>query len=163
MLTFEVIPREIDDIGGGLARVNGKVRMVEGLALPKEEDEFLFSYYNSMTTWIHIDRLLANYSLNRNDLNDLEKVSASLQVFSHRLPTYVTLKDVKKRWGRGQEDVFPTAQFEKLWSDMSTLDDFDCNYLVVPRFRGAQLKDPSQLDGWLRDGSSSFVESVCDF
>jgi hypothetical protein len=27
----------------------------------------------------------------------------------------VTLKDVKKRWGRGQEDAFPVAQFEKLW------------------------------------------------
>mmetsp|Transcript_13968 Transcript_13968/g.15297 ORF Transcript_13968/g.15297 Transcript_13968/m.15297 type:complete len:90 (+) Transcript_13968:190-459(+) len=86
--------------------------MVEGLALPKEEDEFLFSYYNSMTTWIHIDRLLATYSLNRNDLNNPEKVSASLQLFSHHLPTYVTLKDVKKRWGRGQEDVFPTAQLK---------------------------------------------------
>jgi len=41
-LTFEVIPREIDDVGGGLARVNGKVRMVEGLVLPKEERIFIF-------------------------------------------------------------------------------------------------------------------------
>ena len=27
---------------------------------------------------------------------------------------YVTLKEVKKRWGHGQEDIFPVAQFEKL-------------------------------------------------
>ena len=33
----------------------------------------------------------------------------------------VTLKDVKKRWGHGQEDVFPVAQFDKLWGDMTAL------------------------------------------
>ena len=37
------------------------------------------------------------------------------------MPTYVTLKDVKKRWGHGQEDVFPVCQFEKLWGDMTAL------------------------------------------
>src|SRR5205823_2248486 len=30
-LTYEVIPRRIDDRGGGLARVDGRVRLVEGL------------------------------------------------------------------------------------------------------------------------------------
>ena len=38
-----------------------------------------------------------------------------------RMPTYITLKDVKKRWGKGQEDIFPVAQFEKLWGDMTAL------------------------------------------
>ena len=51
-LSFEVIPRRIDDRGGGLARVNGRVRLVEGLAMPREEDEFRLSYYNSQT---HLD------------------------------------------------------------------------------------------------------------
>ena len=37
------------------------------------------------------------------------------------MPTYITLKDVKKRWGKGQEDVLPVAQFEKLWGDMTGL------------------------------------------
>jgi hypothetical protein len=32
---------------------------------------------------------------------------------------------------------------------------------VVPTLRGQQLKDPAQLDGWLRDGSAAFVESLC--
>ena len=118
-LHFEVIPREIEDIGGGLARVNGKVRMVEGLALPREEDEFKFTYYNSMTTWIDIDKLLSKYGLSRIDLSDPEVVSRALNSFAERLPTYVALKDVKKRWGHGQEDVLPTAQFEKLWSDLT--------------------------------------------
>jgi hypothetical protein len=70
---------------------------------------------------------------------------------------------VKKRWGQGQEDVFPTAQFEKLWSDMSSLDDIDCDFYVVPRVRGSQLKEPAQLDGWLRDGSAAYLESICSF
>jgi len=32
---------------------------------------------------------------------------------------------------------------------------------VVPRLRGQQLKDQAQLDGWLRDGSAAYVESLC--
>ena len=42
-LAYEVVPRCIDDMGGGLCRVNGKPRLVEGLALPSEDDELKFS------------------------------------------------------------------------------------------------------------------------
>jgi UDP-N-acetylglucosamine pyrophosphorylase len=42
-LAFEVVPRRIEDVGGGLCRVNGRPRLVEGLALPKVEDELKFS------------------------------------------------------------------------------------------------------------------------
>jgi hypothetical protein len=80
-----------------------------------------------------------------------------------RLPTYVTLKDVKKRWGHGQEDVFPVCQFEKLWGDMTALPDVPCGFVAVPRVRGQQLKDPAQLDGWVRDGSAAAVERLCDW
>jgi hypothetical protein len=31
---------------------------------------------------------------------------------------------------------------------------------VVPRRRGQQLKDPAQLDGWLREGTAAYVESL---
>src|SRR5690606_11583286 len=55
--TSEVITRRIDDRGGGLARVDGQVRLVEGLALPREEIEFKLSYYNTGTRWIRIDPL----------------------------------------------------------------------------------------------------------
>jgi hypothetical protein len=79
------------------------------------------------------------------------------------MPTYITLKDVKKRWGHGQEDVFPVAQFEKLWVDMTSLPDLNCRFVAVPRLRGQQLKDQAQLDGWLRDGSAAYVESLCDW
>jgi hypothetical protein len=162
-LTFEVIRRRIDDRGGGLARVNGRVRLLEGLAMPREKDEFNLTYYNTLTTWIDIDKLLAAFTLSRDDLPDIEKVSASVRTMAARMPTYITLKDVKKRWGHGQEDVFPVAQFEKLWGDMTALPDVDCGFAVVDRKRGQQLKDQAQLDGWLRDGSATYVESLCEW
>jgi UDP-glucose pyrophosphorylase len=162
-LTTEVVARLVEDRGGGLARVDGHVRLVEGLALPSEETEFRLSYYNSATTWIDIDKLLEVFRLTRSDLEDSEKVAASVRAVAARIPTYITLKDVKKRWGKGQEDIFPVAQFEKLWGDMTALPDLDCRFVVVPRLRGQQLKDVAQLDGWLRDGSAAYVESLCDW
>ena len=91
------------------------------------------------------------------------KVATAIRKFSARLPTYITLKDVKKRWGHGQEDIYPVAQFEKLWGDMTALPEVSCRFVGVPRLRGQQLKDPAQLDGWLRDGSASYLESRCEW
>ncbi len=180
-LTFEVITRRVEDRGGGLARVNGRPRLVEGLAMPREEDEFRLSYYNSMSTWIHLDRFLEALGLTRADVlaggqgidrsgpanpsaaptPAQSKITTAIRNLAAKLPTYVTLKEVKKRWGHGQEDVFPVVQFEKLWSDLTALPEVDSRFVVVPRLRGQQLKDQAQLDGWLRDGSAAYVESRC--
>lgn len=160
-LSFEVIPRRLEDRGGGLARVEGKVRLLEGLAMPREEDEFRLSLYSSMTTWIDIDQLLEVFGLHRSRLADSECVDDAVRELSRRVPTYVTLKEVKKRWGQGQEDVFPVAQFEKLWGDMTMLPEVACRYFLTPVLRGQQLKQPSQLDGWLRDGSAAQIASLC--
>jgi hypothetical protein len=162
-LTFEVIGRRIDDRGGGLARVDGRVRILEGLAMPREEEEFGLTYYNSLTTWVDIDRLLALFGLTRGDLSDPARVATGISRMAARLPTYVTLKDAKKRWGHGHEDVYPVCQFEKLWGDMTAVSGADCGFVAVPRVRGQQLKDPAQLDGWLRDGSADHVVSLCAF
>jgi hypothetical protein len=162
-LTFEVIGRRVDDRGGGLARVDGKARILEGLAMPREEEEFNLSFYNSLTTWVDIDGLLRSFGLARADLGNAAKLGAAVNQMAARLPTYVTLKDVKKRWGHGHEDVFPVCQFEKLWGDMTAVAGVECNFAVVPRLRGQQLKDAAQLDGWLRDGSADHVRSLCDF
>jgi galactokinase/mevalonate kinase-like predicted kinase len=160
-LTFEVMGRRLEDRGGGLARVNGRPRLVEGLALPREEDEFRLSFYNSMTTWISIDPLLETFGLSRGQLDDADLVDRAVRAMSQRMPTYITIKDVKKRWGHGQEDIFPVCQFEKLWSDMSGLAEVDSSFVVVPLPRGQQLKEQAQLDAWLRDGSARYVESIC--
>ena len=131
--------------------------------MPREESEFVLSYYNSLTTWLNIDALLRVLSLTRADLHDEERVQQAIRQLAARMPTYVTLKEVKKRWGHGQEDVFPVAQFEKLWGDMTALPELDTRFVVVPRLRGQQLKEPAQLDGWLRDGSAAYIETLCDF
>ncbi|MEJ6729522.1 MAG: UTP--glucose-1-phosphate uridylyltransferase, partial [Akkermansiaceae bacterium] len=164
-LSFEVITRRLEDRGGGLARVNKRPRLLEGLALPREEDEFALSYYNSMTTWIDLDQLLTLFGLTRDDIisNNQEKVTAGIREIASRLPTYITLKEVKKRWGHGQEDIFPVTQFEKLWGDLTTLPGIRSDFLVVPRLRGQQLKDPAQLDSWLRDGSANHIDSLCQW
>jgi hypothetical protein len=159
-LSFEVISRRIEDRGGGLARVDGRVRLVEGLAMPREEDEFRLTYYNSNTCWIDIDQLLNLLGLRRVDLQNGARVAEAVRGMAARMPTYITLKEVKKRWGHGQEDIFPVAQFEKLWPDMTALGEVKSQFLVVPRMRGQQLKDQAQLDGWLRDGSAAYVEGL---
>jgi hypothetical protein len=161
-LTFEVIARRIEDRGGGLARVNGRVRLLEGLAQPREADEFRLSYYNSMTSWIEIDGLLSFFGLDRSTLDGSDDALADrIRTVSARLPTYVTIKEVKRRWGHGQEDVFPVSQTEKLWSDITSLPDVECGFVVVPRKRGQQLKDVEQLDPWVNDGSLAHVKSRC--
>jgi len=57
---------------------------------------------------------------------------------------------------------FPT-QFEKLWGDMTSLPEASTEFFLIPRQRGQQLKEVAHLDGWDRDGSRSFIESLCEF
>lgn len=164
MLTYEVVPRRVEDRGGGLASVNGRLRMLEGLAQPRDDVELKLSYYNSATCWISIDPLLKLFGLTRADMDGSgQRITEAVREAAKRLPTYVTIKDVKYRWGHGQEDVYPVTQFEKLWGDMTSLPDVSCGYLVVPRRRGQQLKDPDELDAWAQDGSKDYVAAQCDF
>jgi UDP-N-acetylglucosamine pyrophosphorylase len=162
-ISVEVISRWFDDRGGGLANVDSKPRLVEGLSLPNEQIEFELSFYNSNTFWVSIDPLLAAFKLTRADLDDHQKVKNSIMELAKQIPTYITLKEVKKRWGKGQEDIYPVTQFEKLWGDMTALSELKTGYFHVPRKRGQQLKEVSQLDGWLRDGSASYIEKLCDW
>jgi UDP-N-acetylglucosamine pyrophosphorylase len=160
-MTIEVISRKLDDRGGGLAKINGQPRLIEGLALPDEKQEFNLSYYNTNTFWINIDQLLHAFGLTRNDLIHPKKVEEQVYKMASRMPTYVIIKDVKKRWGKGQEDIFPVTQFEKLWGDMTAIPELPCSYINVERNRGQQLKDVAQLDGWLRDGSKDYIDQIC--
>ncbi|HUB34657.1 MAG TPA: UTP--glucose-1-phosphate uridylyltransferase, partial [Bryobacteraceae bacterium] len=162
-MTAEVVSRHVEDRGGGLARIDGRLRLVEGLALPGEEVESRLSYYNSATYWIDIDKMLGVFGLTRETLSDTERVTRAVRNLAARMTAYITLKDVKKRWGKGQEDIFPVAQFERLWGDMTALPEVSCRFVPVSRARGRQLKEPAQLDGWLRDGSAAYVESLCEW
>ncbi|MGC9450677.1 MAG: UTP--glucose-1-phosphate uridylyltransferase [Oceanipulchritudo sp.] len=171
-ISYEVIQRRFEDVGGGLARVDGLMRLVEGFALPREEDEFRLSFYNTLTSWIDVDALIRIFGLDRNDLLNPEwlpggtryaRLQETVRAVAAKMPTYITLKESKKRWGRGQEDVFPVLQFERLWGDMSAYlpsqGKGHAAFLEVPRWRGQQLKDPAQLDSWSREGSLVRLES----
>jgi hypothetical protein len=162
-ISVEVISRWIDDRGGGLANVDNKPRLVEGLSLPDEQIEFELSYYNTNTFWVSIDSLLAVFKITREDLSNQEKVRNAIMDLARQIPTYITLKEVKKRWGKGQEDIYPVTQFEKLWGDMTALSEIKTGYFHVHRKRGQQLKEVSQLDGWLRDGSAAYIDELCDW
>ncbi len=160
-LSAEVIPRWLDDRGGGLAKINGKVRLIEGMALPNEKIEFNLTYYNSNTFWLSIDPLLNAFGINRTNLNQPDKVKDAIISMAQLMPAYITLKEVKKRWGKGQEDIYPVAQFEKLWGDMTSLDNLNTGFFEVKRSRGQQLKEVAQLDAWLKDGSADYIQSIC--
>jgi hypothetical protein len=58
-----VIAQQVQDRGGGLVRVDGRIRLIEGLTLPSEETESLLSWYNSATYWMDIDQLLTMFGL----------------------------------------------------------------------------------------------------
>ena len=55
--------------------------------MPREEMEFVLSYYNSMTTWIDIDKLLAAFALTRSDLLNDEKVTQAIRNLAAKMPT----------------------------------------------------------------------------
>ena len=163
-LSFEVIPRRIDDRGGGLAKVAGRSACSKDWHSPaKTPSSSCVITTRSRPGSASMDCSQA-FGL---DPRDSEARSATRRRrrprMAARVPTYVTIKDVKRRWGHGQEDVYPIAQFEKLWGDLSSLPDLNCSYLAVSRQRGQQLKDTAQLDGWVNDGSMSHVQSLCDF
>jgi len=169
-LTFEVTPRRVEDQGGGLAKVNGRIRLIEGSALPKEEDEYKLSYYNTLTNWITIDALLEFFKIDRELLMASEErpeckteIIEAMRKVEKRMPAYVTIKNVKYIWGSGQEDVYPVAQFEKLWGDMTGLEDLNICYASVSRYRGQQLKEPSRLNTWMMDGSFDYLKKITSF
>lgn len=169
-LTFEVTPRRIEDRGGGLAKINGHIQLIEGLALPREQDEYRLSYYNTLTNWITIDSLLEFFRLDRGMIIEAEEnpdiknmITQAVYKIEQLIPTYVTIKNVKYLWGAGHEDVYPVAQFEKLWGDMTALKDLKTGFAAVSRCRGQQLKDPAQLDMWFNDGSFEYVKAIASF
>ena len=100
-----------------------------------------------MTTWMTLIAYCQRW-LSRESLRDSQRCENAVRLMAKRLPTYITLKEVKKRWGNGQEDIYPVAQFEKLWGDMTSLPEIDCSFFISPIQRGQQLKSQAQLDGW---------------
>lgn len=163
-ITFELIPRWPGDQGGALASVNGQLRLVEDLAFPTDGMETQFSFLPTLSSWIDIDALLDWFKISRDDLSGPSEVlDEAVRMAGRRMPTYIAIKEVKYRWGHGQEDIHPVAQVEKLWTDMSMQAGIPSGYLLVNRYRGESLRDPAQLDPWANDGSLAYIKKLCGF
>jgi len=169
-LSFEVTPRRFQDRGGFLARVNGRLRLMEEMALPRKEDAFQLSYYNSLTTWITIDELLSFFGLCRRDILKAPKdtktrrrIDRAIRRIEKRIPTYVTMKDIRQADESGEEGIYPVIQCEKLWGDMTRLEEMKVGYLAVEYWRAQQLKDPDLLDHWIREGSLDHLSRLTTF
>ena len=100
--------------------------------------ELSLSYYNSNTSWVGIDALLSFFGLNRSTMNEPQTVAEAIREQAKLLPTYVTIKEVKRRWGHGQEDIFPTSV--KFMGHMTSLANCTCNFILVTRKRGNNSK-----------------------
>ena len=64
---------------GGLARTDGRIRLIEGPRASRDEYEFVLSYYNSATYWIDIDRILGVFGLGRADVTSSQKVTEAVR------------------------------------------------------------------------------------
>lgn len=169
-LSFEVLPRLWGDRGGFLARVDGRNRIVEAGALPRVEDEVLFTFYNSLTTWINIDKFLSSLWLSREEIirstedSDIAaRVEASLFKVEQQIPVYVTLKNTEYFYCRGQSELAPVVQCERLWGDITGIPSLATSFIAVERNRGRQLKDPATLDNWIRDGALDYLSQLTLF
>jgi len=122
------------------------MRLVERLVLPRGKDEFALTYSNALTIWMDMDRLLTVFGLWRTDPADAEAVAAAIRRKAARLPTYGTLKDVKKRSGHGQQDAYPVCPFEEHWGDRGAAPEVGCGFVVVPRDGESFVKDFKPLN-----------------
>ena len=53
-------------------------------------------------------------------------------------------------------------QYEKLWGDITMLEEFPVQFFAVPRLRGQQLKESALLDHWALDGSKEHITRLID-
>ena len=157
-LTFEVITRRLEDRGGGLARVNGqrppRRRPRHAARGGRVRPHLLQHATPAGSTSTRCSPPSGSPAPIWPTRRRSPPPSAR---WPRKMPTYITLKDVKKRWGHGQEDVFPVCQFEKLWVDMSHLPAIETRYR-----RGAPAARPAtQGPGPTRRLAARRLRRVC--
>jgi hypothetical protein len=63
--------------------------------------------------------------------------------------------------GPGQRTLPLQTLVDRNGKTKTALSEVKTQFVAVPRFRGQQLKDQAQLDGWLRDGSADYMNGLC--
>ncbi|MBI1976047.1 MAG: hypothetical protein HYS56_00890 [Candidatus Omnitrophica bacterium] len=126
-----VVSRWMGDEGSALVvDEEGNPYYLPGFAMPVKGMEYDFKYYDSNAYVISIDEFLLLFGLTRRDLFDSlgedesasrakEKILEGIRRVASLVPTYVVLKETAERWGLGQKDMYLTAQFEKLFGDLT--------------------------------------------
>ena len=94
--------------------------------------------------------------------NSQERMERAVRILAERMPTYLTIKEVKRRAAGGQHATYPVAQVERLWGDLTTLPEYHCGYLLVERQRGRQLKSPAELDEWFTQ-AAAHLQDLCEW
>ena len=124
--------------------------------------ESRLSYYNSATYWIDIDRLLAVFGLTRDDLADdgTGERGRARAGGAHADLHHAQGREEALGQGPGRR-LSGGAIREALGRHDRAARSATAASSSVPRLRGQQLKEPAQLDGWLRDGSAAYTDSLC--
>ena len=148
-LTFEVIARRIDDRGGGLARVDGRAAPARGAGACRARTTSSSSrYYNSLTTWVDIDQLLAAFALGRADLGDAGARGRGGPRAGGAHADLCHAQGREEALGPRPGRRLPGRQFEKLWGDMTALREIDCGFLSCRARAGSSSRiRPSSTAG----------------
>ena len=138
-ITFEVTPKRIYDKGGGLVKINGRIQLIEGMALPKEEIEYELEYYNTLTHWISIDSLLDFFGI---DISRINYVNSNKTPFSKSIYKMdLMVCNVSNCFFEAQAAGVPTIFFEPHFNKKALLPPFNgtCGEEVLRVSTGEEL------------------------
>jgi len=119
------------DVGGSLVLHNGRKRLLEGIAFPDKESELSNPYFNTATYWIDLPALADALGADVSKLGDREHVRGFLDSLRQRMPVYALLKDSAEEFDHGIIELWPVAQFERLFGDITAL--VETEYALVDR------------------------------
>ncbi|MFZ5986057.1 MAG: UTP--glucose-1-phosphate uridylyltransferase [Bacillota bacterium] len=158
-VTSEVVPRLFDK-GGAPVSIDGKVVILEDFCFPDQQTLWKVPFFNPITTWIEVDKLLKLTGLEPEDLVDAahgnrdrqKRCKDAVYELSKRIPSYAVLKHIMEDMGNGVNYSFPVIQFEKLYGDLIGL--MNPVFLVVPKLlRHTQMKSVDHIYQILIDRS----------
>jgi galactokinase/mevalonate kinase-like predicted kinase len=166
--TSEVVPK-LFDRGGAPIVVNGAVEIYEDFRFPDMETLARVPYFNPITSWLKIERILDVLGLDQDEVIGAADGNEELQArcrkavydLSDKLRTYPVLKHINEDMGNGITYTFPVIQFEKLFGDfISTLSP---EFLLVPKLmRHTQIKSVDHIYQVYNDKSLDILEILID-
>ncbi|HEX2926835.1 MAG TPA: UTP--glucose-1-phosphate uridylyltransferase [Ruminiclostridium sp.] len=162
--TVEVVPR-LFDRGGAPVTIGGKTVILEDFSFPDQESLWKVPYFNPISSWIDIDKLLQLAELAPDDLvqaahgnTDKRKLCSDAVIrLGNRIQTYAVLKQIAEDMGNGIVYTYPVIQFEKLYGDLVGL--LDPTFLLVPKIlRHTQMKSVDHIYQILVDRALEILE-----